>query len=201
MYMRSTFIPKIDTNNNNHLPEPPKQAQLFASRSTRILGHQHIEPTKISYMAKKNKYMEQWLDGEYNASPSAGASLSNNFNLLYSSDDNLTNFSYDTESWMADLPRRPPKVVDYYKGAPIYESLPDKVLRTLLKLPPTEEISSDDLYALHTESRGDLDSPTGDVACNSYYKVDEDVKLLKDLGVMIVSIIIQFNIYRYRMIF
>jgi len=102
---------------------------------------------------------------------------------------------------MADLPRRPPKVVDYYKGAPIYESLPDKVLRTLLKLPPTEEISSDDLYALHTESRGDLDSPTGDVACNSYYKVDEDVKLLKDLGVMIVSIIIQFNIYRYRMIF
>jgi len=30
---------------------------------------------------------------------------------------------------------------------------------------------------------------TGDIACNSYYKVDEDVKLLKELKVSISSII------------
>jgi len=29
---------------------------------------------------------------------------------------------------------------------------------------------------------------TGDIACNSYYKVDEDVKLLKELKVSISSI-------------
>lgn len=29
---------------------------------------------------------------------------------------------------------------------------------------------------------------TGDIACNSYYKVDEDVKLLKELEVSISSI-------------
>jgi len=198
MFMH-TFLPKIDSNNNNHLPEPPKEAQLFAIRSTHILGHQPVKPKK-SYMNEINKYMEQWLDGEYNVSPLAGASLPNNFNLLYSNNDNL-NFFNDTEPWTVDLPHRPPKVVDYYKGVPIYESLPDKLLRTVLKLPSTDEISSYDLYALHTESRADLNSATGDVACNSYYKVDEDVKLLKDLGVNIVSIIIQFNIYRYRMIF
>lgn len=193
-----TFLPKIDSNNNNHLPEPPKESQLFALKSTRILGHQPVEPTK-SYMNEINKYMEQWLDGEYNASQSGSASLSNNFNLLYNSNDNLTNFSYDKEPRIVDLPNRPPKVVDYYKGVPIYESLPDKVLRTVLKLPSTDEISSYDLYALHTESRADLNSATGDVACNSYHKVDEDVKLLKDLGVMIS--IHNYTIYRYRMIF
>jgi len=194
MFMH-TFLPKIDSNNNNNnrLPELPKEAQLFALRSTHILGHQPVEPTK-SYMNEINKYMEQWLDGEYNVSPSpsAGASLFNNFNLLYSSNDKLMNFSYDTKPWIVDLPHRPPKVVDYYKGVPIYEPLPDILLRTVLKLPSIDEISSYDLYALHTESRVDLDSATGDVACNSYYKVDEDVKLLKDLGVKIVSIIIQF---------
>jgi len=30
---------------------------------------------------------------------------------------------------------------------------------------------------------------TGDIACNSYYKIDEDVKLLKELNVSISSII------------
>ncbi|CAH1736620.1 unnamed protein product [Aphis gossypii] len=179
MFMH-TFLPKIDSNNNNNLPELPKEDQLFAIRSTHILGHQPVKPKK-SYMNEINKYMEQWLDGEYNVSPLAGASLSNHFNLLSSSNDNL-NFFYDTEPWTVDLPRRPPRVVDYYKGVPIYESLPDKLLRTVLKLPSIDEISSYDLYALHTESRTDLNSATGDVACNSYYKVDEDVKLLKDLG-------------------
>lgn len=31
---------------------------------------------------------------------------------------------------------------------------------------------------------------TGDIACNSYYKIDEDVKLLKELKVSISSIIV-----------
>jgi len=31
---------------------------------------------------------------------------------------------------------------------------------------------------------------TGDIACNSYYKIDEDVELLKELKVSISSIII-----------
>jgi hypothetical protein len=168
-----TFLPKID--NSNHLPEPSADAQLFASASTRILGHQPAEST-TSYMKAVNKYMEQWLDGGQNAWVGASPP-SNSYN------DSSTKFPQDTEPWMANLPHRPPKIVDYYKGVPIYEPLPDKVLRTVLKLPSVNEISTYDLYTMHTESRADLDTATGDVACNSYYKVDEDVKLLKDLGV------------------
>ncbi|XP_026804147.1 myrosinase 1-like [Rhopalosiphum maidis] len=172
-----TFLPKID--NSNHLPEPSVDAQLFASTSTRILGHQPTKST-TSYMKAVNKYMEQWLDGGHNSWVGASP-LSSNISLLYNN-NNSTKFPQDTEPWMADLPRRPPKIVDYYKGVPIYEPLPDKVLRTVLQLPSVNEISTYDLYTMHTESRADLDTATGDVACNSYYKVDEDVKLLKDLG-------------------
>ncbi|VVC31150.1 Glycoside hydrolase superfamily,Glycosyl hydrolases family 1, N-terminal conserved site,Glycoside [Cinara cedri] len=80
-----------------------------------------------------------------------------------------------------------PKLIKFYKGVPIYETLPDKLFRRILKLPKINEMSNEVLYSLYTAGGdlSDLDTDTGDVACDSYNKIDEDVKLLKDLGVCI----------------
>ncbi|VVC29050.1 Glycosyl hydrolases family 1, N-terminal conserved site,Glycoside hydrolase family 1,Glycoside, partial [Cinara cedri] len=77
-----------------------------------------------------------------------------------------------------------PKLIKFYKGVPIYETLPDKLFRRILKLPNINEMSNEVLYSLYTAGGdlSDLDSDNGDVACDSYNKIDEDVKMLKDLG-------------------
>lgn len=88
-----------------------------------------------------------------------------------------------------DLPDRPRIVIDYYHGVPIYEVLPDKLIRSVLELPSASQISTEDLYTLQTVSSKDFSTATADVACDSYNKIDEDVKLLKELGVSYYNII------------
>lgn len=61
------------------------------------------------------------------------------------------------ESNDVDIIRKPTRMLYVMKGNPVYE-------------------------IKHEHGRADI---TGDIACNSYYKVDEDVHLLRELGVSI----------------
>lgn len=85
-----------------------------------------------------------------------------------------------------DIPDRPRKIVDYFHGVPIYEPLPVSLLRKVLDLPPASKMTNDDMYTLQSVSNDDFGTATGDVACDSYHKMDEDIRLLKELGVIII---------------
>ncbi|VVC36736.1 Glycoside hydrolase superfamily,Glycosyl hydrolases family 1, N-terminal conserved site,Glycoside [Cinara cedri] len=151
---------------------------LKHNRSTTLDPTIFYGPQKISKTQRIDDFMEMWLEYE----PSVQNSV------LYSS---TTNGSSQTdqvvkktaeEEEIYEVLQQKPQVVGYYKGVPIYEELPEKLLRRFLQLPTAEEVPSEVLYTMYSVTDPDVDSPTGDIACDSYNKIDEDVQLLKDLG-------------------
>lgn len=97
-----------------------------------------------------------------------------------------------------DIPDRPRKIIDYYHGVPIYEPLPVSLLRKVTKLPSENEMSNDDIYTLQSVSDDDFGSATGDIACDSYHKMDEDINLLKELGVSCFTNLLLYNGKKYK---
>lgn len=190
--LKHTFIPpkKNDSESQPIKMEPPRPIvnKIFSGFVKRV-NKTVNRLRKLTKMDSISAYTRQWYDGEYVLSiPLASLpipSVLTKFTKIEPLKFLSAKSNKKDETLKYELPRRSPSIENFYKGVPIYESLPDNLFRALLGLPSKSEMSDQLLYSMHTETRNDLDSATGDIACDSYNKFEEDIELLKDLGVSV----------------
>lgn len=155
---------------------------LFSAPSVFSYATQNKPKTPNSKTKLINDYMQKWLNKNFTLPiPKFNIPLLPKLNSYSRNSENQENTVQEESN--DELLNAKPQVVSYYKGVPIYQQLPDKLFRRLLGLPKVNEMSNQVLYSIYTTTDPDLDSANGDVACDSYNKIDEDIKLLKDLGV------------------
>lgn len=152
------------------------------SRFAKVVNNTASRASQLIHMNSISDYMQKWYDGDYTLSIPKSSIVTK-----FSSVDPFILMLADTDKQNQtvkfELPHRKPSINHFYKGVPIYESLPDDLFRVLIGLPAKSEMSDQLLYGMHTQARDDLEAPNGDVACDSYNKIEEDIELLKDLGV------------------